>query len=281
MKQVLSWCEQMVDRFNWIPFALVCVFALIGSASHVYSQTSDPSVQAEVSPQSEDIFAASVQASSTASAQAAAVLGFLAFGTFWFWVSVVAIIIILFACIENETGLGATVALVIYAVLLQWVSNVDIIGFVLANPTRTIAVAVAYVGIGIFWSAFRFWWFMGTKVQKIKDGEGRWTIDKLTQLNEASGMNYNQARTSATVEYNDSGMPQTFYDDWNKYVDDNSPRALQNKGFIMRSMGYWPISMLWFVLSDFVTELFSKIYHRLSKVYENIAQSVINTAKKK
>lgn len=280
MKQVLSWCEQMVDRFNWIPFALVCVFALCGSASQVFSQV-EPSVQAEVSPQSEDIFAASVQATVEPSAQAAAVLGFLAFGTFWFWVSVVAIVIILFACIENETGIGATVALVIYAVLLQWVSNVDIIGFVLNNPTRTIAVAAAYVGIGIFWSAFRFWWFMGTKVQKIKDGERDWTIGKLTEINKNNGMAYGVANQAAAKEYNDSGMPQTLYDDWNKYVDDNSPRALQNKGFIMRSMGYWPISMLWFVLSDFVTELFSKIYHRLSKVYENIAQSVINTAKKK
>lgn len=229
------------------------------------------------------LFASVAQAAEPSSAAAAATIGWLAFGTFWFWISCVAIIIVLFLCIENETGIGATVALVLYGVMLQWLSNVDIIGFVIDSPTRTLAFAGAYIGIGVVWSAFRFWWFMGAKVQKIKDEEKSWVVDRLTEQIKATTPNsdWRNNKAAAEAQYNASGMPQSMYEEWNKYVDESSPKAIDNKGFIMRSMGYWPISMVWFVLSDFVTELFAKIYHRLSKVYENIADSVKNTAKKK
>lgn len=222
-----------------------------------------------------------VMAGATPSEEAAATLGWLAFGTFWFWVSMVAFVIVLFAFIENESGVGATVALVIYGLGLQWLSNVDIFGFIFEDWVRTLIIAASYIGIGVFWSAFKFWWYMGTEVQQIKNQEEDWTIGRITKTLEKSGMKYPEAQTSAKKQYAESGMPRELYDDWNQYVDENSPKASRNKGMIMRAMGYWPISMIWFFIADFVTEVFRKIYYRLSKVYESIAESVKNTAKKK
>jgi len=173
---------------------------------------------------------------------------------------------------------------VIYALLIQWLSNVDIIGFIIGNPTRTAIIAAAYVGIGVVWSAFRFWWYMGNKIQGIKNGERDWTVSKLKDYYQSSAggnVPYNDARVKAEKEYDANGMPSNLYADWNQHVDENSPKAIQNKGNIMRWMGYWPISVVWFIISDFVTELFAKVYYRLSKVYEGIAESVKNTAKKK
>lgn len=186
----------------------------------------------------------------------------LAIGSFWFWILVAVELVLVFAFVENEKGLLAGVSFGVFGLVLQFVFGVDIFKFIIENPWKIGVFAAAYVAIGITWSIFRFWWFVGTKFQEIADYEKNWMTRNGYQYDENGAM-----------------APETVIK-WNEYVDKNSPTALENKAFICRLIAYWPINVIWFLISDFVKEFFVKIYNRLSKVYEGIIETAKNKAKK-
>jgi hypothetical protein len=56
------------------------------------------------------------------------------------------------------------------------------------------------------------------------------------------------------------------------------PTVGTSKNRIVHWMAYWPWSGLWWLLSDFLTEVFSFLYRRLGRVYEMIEKRHTPTA---
>jgi hypothetical protein len=53
-----------------------------------------------------------------------------------------------------------------------------------------------------------------------------------------------------------------------------APHARDNKSRIMRWMSFWPVSMLWSFLDDFIKRVFKTIYHRISSFLQRISDNI-------
>ena len=141
-------------------------------------------------------------------------------------------VLLLFPLVEFErTGFAALTVLVGLA-LLHVFGGYDVIGTILNNPIEILLGITAYTLVGIGYSILRWSWFCSA-----------WRRD------------YDAA---------EPGFSKSML--WNKI-----PTAANSKNRIISWMMFWPWSAFWWFLSDFITELFEKIYRSFSGVYERIA----------
>lgn len=200
-------------------------------------------------------------------------------GAFWFWILVAAEIGILFLCSATEKGFLAALSIAIFGGILQWGSGVDIIGFVAAHPIHAAVAVVLYILCGIVWSVIRWNLYYGTKMHTLVDGRGKWYADDTTTRGSVDGKGYYERHAEAIKQYELHGLPQDYIEKWNKHVDDHAPTAASNKSRICTWMGLFPVSIFDYLLRDFLADLFSRIYLRLSAVYESIANRHKRNAK--
>lgn len=188
-------------------------------------------------------------------------------GTFWFWALIVAEIILLFMFVEWENGFGATISLFIFAAMLQWFGDTNIIGFVFDNPLKLVAVVAAYFLLGGVWGTVKWWIF------------ARDCLEEYEELRDNFLRNKNLPAGTT--------VPQAFRREWKQNLDRNrdrsyngyrtlaeAPRARDNKSRIMRWMSFWPVSMLWSFLDDFVKRVFRTIYQRIHNFLQRIADNM-------
>jgi hypothetical protein len=190
-------------------------------------------------------------------------------GTFWFWALIVAEIILLFVFIDHENGIGATVSLLIFGACLQWLGNVDILGYVWQNPVGVLAAAAAFFVIGTVWGIIKWWIYCRDRLEDYLEAR-----EKFLENNGA-----------------DPGlktMPPEFRSKWSSWLEQNykydgegdnrrldeAPRARKNKARIMRWMAFWPISMLWSLFDDFVKRVFRTIYQKIAGFLQRIADNM-------
>ena len=164
---------------------------------------------------------------------------------------------------------------------MQFIAGVDIYGTVAANPLMAGLIVVGYIGIGVCWSAFRFWWEISSCVQTAVNDEKSWMIDKLqNHYMRFDDMDPSKAKEHAEFIYKTGELPDEVREAWNGHIDSVIPHVSERKAFIITHMVFWFIMVFFFLLKDFVKEICVRIYHKLSRFYDNIAESVKNKAKK-
>lgn len=80
----------------------------------------------------------------------------LAFGTFWFWLLVAAELVALFSCAKAERGWLATFSLLGFGAALQFISKIDILGFLWVHPIGVAGFVGAYLMLGLVWGAVKW-----------------------------------------------------------------------------------------------------------------------------
>lgn len=189
----------------------------------------------------------------------------LAFGAFWFWILVAAEIGILFLCSFAEKGFLAAISVLVFGAILQFYSGVDILGFVTTNPIHAVVAVLLYLICGVVWSIIRWNLYYGSKMQRLIDGRRDWYMNQFRYGN-------GKSRDEAGKEYDQTGsVPSEYVGKWNEYIDENAPTAASNKSRICTWMGLFPIDIVYYFCSDFLSDLFSRLYQRLAVVYDNIA----------
>jgi len=58
-----------------------------------------------------------------------------------------------------------------------------------------------------------------------------------------------------------------------------SPRVRDNKAKIMRTMSWWPISLVWSFLDDFVKRVFRLVYLKISGFLQRISDNMFGGVK--
>lgn len=206
---------------------------------------------------------------SDASVAATNFLALFAVGTFWFWVVVGVEVIVLFSLVENDQGILAFVSLLVFGAILQWVSGVNVLSRI--TVANCLMFLIPYVCLGVIWSFLRFHWYYSGEVQKLVDDKQNWVDHALSPRSKSSG------ETTDLVYLN--GVPDVLKDKWNKHIDESSPQVWKCKNKIIRWMAYWPVSLVWFLISDFCMEIFNRIYNQFAAWYEQMAQRIRNRAK--
>lgn len=206
------------------------------------------------------------------SAASKAMFAFLAVGTFWFWTIILVELGVLFYFIDRTNG-SANLAFLGFLATLQWVFGVDLIGYVLYDPIRAGVIVCSYIVIGIFWAMFRWRWFAGSFANELLENK-QTILDG--SYHTVYGKNY-KLDSSKRVDEKNRYLKET----WNEFIDRVTFKAKEYKGLLIQWMACWPISMIWFLISDFVRELFSKIYYRMSKFFDKISQGTMKSIKDK
>jgi uncharacterized membrane protein YgaE (UPF0421/DUF939 family) len=199
--------------------------------------------------------------------------------TFWFWLVVVEVIF-LFAVLAHDKGTAASISLVIFAILLL-VAGVDYISFFKTNPSYLIYTALIYFPIGIMWAIFK--WFMLVLDRKTEYKEFKAEFLKNLGLD---GLLTTFPMTQESV--NNGRMTQEHLDKWKRSLQSSYsyrrgkntiPQAREYKYDIMRWLGYWPFSLIWTLLSDFVKRVARAIYNIISGLLQDISDKIFADVK--
>lgn len=185
-------------------------------------------------------------------------------GTFWFWALIAAEIILLFMFVEYENGFGATASLLIFGAALQWCGDVDLIGFAFGNPLRLVAVVAAYFLLGGFWGTIKWRIFAKDRLEAYEELRDEFLSDKHIPTGTAVPVEFRK-QWKERLERRRSSGGRTLAE---------APSARDNKSRIMRWMSFWPVSMLWSFLDDFIKRIFKAIYHRISSFLQRISDNI-------
>jgi hypothetical protein len=188
-------------------------------------------------------------------------------GTFWFWAFVILELVLLFAFIEYENGVGATVSLIIFACCLQWLGDVNLIGFVVANPLKLLAVVAAYFVLGGAWGAVKWWILIGDRLHEYKELKEEFLVARGLP----AGTKVVPAERKA--EWKEKLEHHRDYSRGGGLLSD-APRVRSNKGRILRWMTFWPVSLIWSIINDFVKRIFRSIYHRIAGVLQRMSDNM-------
>lgn len=174
-----------------------------------------------------------------------ALLALTLFGSvIWFWVVVAVFIIICFASDVNENGFFAFGTLVVLSVLFYFKANIDPLLDFFALPNILI-----YFGIGLGFSFFRTFFAARVLGHEIKD--------LVETKEEASKKGY----SSDSKEY----RKQEFINEL--------------KGNVFRWWFMWPISLLTWIATDIVKDVYDWVYSKMSGFYNWIVDLGVNSVK--
>ena len=190
-------------------------------------------------------------------------------GTFWFWALVAVEIILLFLFVEWENGVSATISLVVFGCLLQFFGNVDIIGFVVANPLQLLAVVGAYFLLGSVWGIVKWYIFCRDRLEEYHDLKAEFL------------------RSKGLPEKTDEPIPSQYRAEWKKKLEgrkgysgsrllNEAPLVRNYKAKVVRWMSFWPISLIWSLINDFVKRICNAIYLRIAKFLQRVSDNIFS-----
>lgn len=162
----------------------------------------------------------------------------------WFWAVVAVFIIICFASDVNENGFFAFGTLIILGVLFYFKGNIDPLLEFLSLPNIG-----SYLGIGLIFSCIRTFFAARVLGHKIKD------------LPETKDDATKKGYSSESKEYQKE-----------RFINDL-------KGDVFRWWFMWPISLLTWVATDIVKDVYDWVYSKMSGFYNWIVDLGVNSVK--
>ena len=162
----------------------------------------------------------------------------------------------------------ATISLLVAFACLQWLGDADIIGYVTSNPLNILACVGAFFILGAVWGVIKWWIYCRDQLEAYNEFRNEFLSRK--GLNDTSKVPPEFRREfKEAVERHNS----------NRYGKDNKigvPKVSDNKGRIMRWMTFWPVSMIWSLINDFVKRTFRVIYYKIAGFLQSIADKMFS-----
>ena len=174
-------------------------------------------------------------------------------GSLFFWLLLIAELILLFIFVANDLSIPATLSLLLTAGLLQFAGNVDLLGLVTANPGLIILGVVLYFVAGTVWGVIKWYLYCRDRLEEYLDGKRKWLKGRV-----------------GTPE----DLTQAWRDHCSRYKVINKPIVSEHKTNILRWMAFWPISLAWSFLDDFVRRVFRAIYQHIAEFLQGVSDRV-------
>ncbi len=183
-------------------------------------------------------------------------------GALWFWEVLIITVLLFVAIAKDSLGGGLFITLVGLAAL-QFTS-VDVLGWMRANQTAVIIMTAVYFPIGVCWAFLK--WYL--KLKNAKESLLERKADFFDRNSKSHGL------SSATSEADKAKIAALVAKNWSVEVKLVKPIASINKSAIMSWIGYWPISMVWTLLDDFLTAIVKSIYNHISGVFNKMSDKM-------
>jgi hypothetical protein len=167
---------------------------------------------------------------------------------------------IFFAFIEK--GIGAFAALAALAAALFYFGGADILGSARAHPALSAALVAGYFAFGAIWSLFKFRIYAGSLKNIFSEHKASWL----------------RREGSASLEALDPAKLAMFRKDSTELMYRASKtrsyplQPSRMKSDILFWMGWWPVSILAYLLDDPIKRLLEGIYKIFSGIYAKIAK---------
>ena len=199
------------------------------------------------------------------------------FGTIWFFIISSAWLITMFWCVESENNASSIIWTIIYLAFLQFLAKVDFLYTIFHHPLKAISYCVGYLIIGFSWSFIKWWLYVNSRASKVKEA-------RFNFLNEHKRNLERKVDRCATIDIqlievlkditSETKVPPSLMDAWRKsshyslYV----PRIndYDNNRRITLWVMYWPLSLIWSLINDFVKKLIRTIIMKIKIIYESI-----------
>lgn len=169
----------------------------------------------------------------------------------WFYIFTLLLIILAIICEEYDAVEFAIILFLVYAVAIQFIAKINLFKWVIENPLHLLWIIPGYVVIALIWSVIKWWLFVTKIADKKRDvfiefkRDRKITTDTLTKRQK---------------------------EEWNQHEPYSYTKPLfsENKRKITVWAMYWPTSLIWSFLNDFVKRFFSTMVNHFRKLYEAI-----------
>lgn len=196
-------------------------------------------------------------------------------GLSWYWLLLIESIL-LFILVINEHETAATISIFIFAMLVHFFTNINVIVFLKTHWHVGLELSVIYAAIGVGWSLAKWYFYVRDKktqyialVEKLKKDEieNQRRHEEQEQFLKQRSLERGQKYTPSEAHKLD------FPREIENRLGEIPPLARRHKGEIVSWISYWPISVVWTLLDDFMKKLFNEIYNLFAGVFQRISNS--------
>lgn len=169
--------------------------------------------------------------------------------TFWGWALILLLIAALFPIVAYEQCEVGLFGIVLFFVAAYFLWHLNILRTIWTNPATTLIFIALYFLAGALWSVFRWW---------------RYVTEKRKEFDEALAKFHKEYKIK-----DGDPIPDNVLSKWTYYKVE-VPNVAKKKRSLVTWIIYWPWSMLWYFIRDFVVEIAEEIYKRLALMYTSI-----------
>lgn len=176
------------------------------------------------------------------------------FGAIGFWALLILCLIVMTYNSDDSDSGNATATLFLSLLLFQLLSDFKPFNYIKAHPLDSLGIAGGYIVAGFLWSLKVKWYYKawGMKAKYVECREAFFKKNKIEGVR----------------------VPDELLKAWDEEVSRKrvrKPEAKDHKLLIVGWMCYWPFSVVWTLLKDWMRKIFDHIYLRLRFLYETVA----------
>ncbi len=208
----------------------------------------------------------------------------LALGTLWFWLLLATVSCILFALIENERFVWATVVLAVTVGALYLFGDVNLVGAVFRHPTEAGLVVLGYFLAGTLWGVIKWWFYVQRERRHYEEFKAEWLEARRVSGVVVPPELRKEFREAVGQRFDKSWSDRYYHPAYRSGQDDDRkeepaevpmpcivPKARDHKAQILGWMIYWPWSLIWTLINDPVKRAFKWIYHQIQDLLQKIS----------
>ena len=191
--------------------------------------------------------------------------GFLALfiiGSFWWYVISAGFFIWAIVLTEKESVAWALISLTLYLFFFSFLGGINVFSFLFFHPIRALLYVLGYFLIGVIWSFIKWWVKVNKAAQKYKDTWKAFKKDYDTQ---------------SRVAKENKRYIEEQKKNWDSHIigkkDIEKPIASKCKEKISVWIIYWPFSLLWSFLHDFVKDVVEFFVLKFHQFYQKISDT--------
>lgn len=208
----------------------------------------------------------------------AALFAIFAVGTLWFWLLIIGETCLLFYCsdcfddLDDDIPAGlATVSIIATLLLLQFLGNLNWLGSVFS--WRSLFWISGYLVCGILYAAWRWYRFVVKAGEAFKEAKAEFLKNNNRKCEDLE----NDAKLRTDLYKHVA----SFWRSPAKLIEsDGRILVRRHKARVMSWMMYWPWSGLWYLIHDFVKEVFEHVYRLVHDIFQRISDYALRDIKK-